>query len=105
VSNQVYRRCGCRDDSGKQLGQKCPQLKSDPKHGSWAYYLSHGSDPRTGQRVQLRKAGFKTKRAAESAVAKLRASLDAGTYSNQPRSPWLTTPPSGTPGAGRPVQG
>jgi Arm DNA-binding domain/Phage integrase, N-terminal SAM-like domain len=80
VSNQVYRRCGCRDDSGKQLGQKCPQLKSDAKHGSWAYYMSHGSDPRTGQRVQLRKAGFKTKRAAESAVAKLRASLDAGTY-------------------------
>jgi integrase len=80
VSNSVFRRCGCRGQDGKQLGASCPQLKSDPKHGSWAYHLSHGSDPRTGQRRQHRKAGFKTKRAAESALAKLRASLDSGTH-------------------------
>jgi integrase len=80
VSASVYRRCGCRDEYGRQCGRDCPKLKSDPKHGSWAYYLSHGSDPRTHQRRQYRKAGFKTKAAAASAVAKLKASLDTGTY-------------------------
>jgi integrase len=80
MSNSVYRRCDCRDEKGKQYWAKCPQLKSDPKHGSWAYYLSHGTDPRTGQRRQFRKAGFARKGDAQTALAKLRASLDSGTY-------------------------
>jgi hypothetical protein len=80
VSQQLYRRCGCRDENGKQLGNHCPKLKSDPKHGTWGYYLSHGSDPKTHQRRQYQKAGFKTKAAAASAVAQPKASLDTGTY-------------------------
>ena len=81
----VYRRCGCRDESGKQLGAECPQLASDPKHGLWGYYLRHGAEPdpkRPGKlrSRQLRKHGFLSKRAAQSAEAKLRALLDAGTY-------------------------
>jgi len=79
VSQQLYRRCGCRDENGRQYGAHCPKLK-DPKHGTWAYYLSHGSDPKTKQRRQYRKAGFKTKAAAASAAAKLKTSLDTGTY-------------------------
>jgi hypothetical protein len=78
VSQQVYRRCGCRDEHSKQLGNQCPRLKADPKHGTWAYYLSHGSDPMTKNRRQYRKAGFPTKAAAASAVAALKASLDTG---------------------------
>jgi integrase len=80
MSNSVYRRCGCRGQDGKQLGAVCPELKSDSRHGSWAYTLSHGSDPRTRKRRQFRKAGFATKRQAQSALAELRASLDRGTY-------------------------
>lgn len=80
MSTSVFRRCGCRDEHGKQLGTKCPKLKSDPKHGTWAFYLSAGTDPRTKQRRQFRQAGFATKAAAVSALAKLRASLDTGTY-------------------------
>jgi integrase len=80
MSNSVYRRCGCRDEQGKQLGKNCPKLKTDPKHGTWAYYLSHGSDVKTGQRQQFRRAGFKTKRQAESALAELKVKLDRGTY-------------------------
>jgi integrase len=79
MSNSVYRRCGCRDQDGKQYGASCPQL-ADPRHGSWGYYLSHGSDPRTGKRRQFRKAGYASKRQAQSALAELRASLDRGTY-------------------------
>jgi hypothetical protein len=46
VSQHLYRRCGCRDENGRQLGKACPKLRSDPKHGTCGYYLSHGSDPR-----------------------------------------------------------
>jgi hypothetical protein len=56
VNQQLYCRCGCRDETGRQYGKDCPKLKSDPKHGSWGYYLSHGSEPEIGQRRQFRKA-------------------------------------------------
>jgi integrase len=86
VSAPVYRRCGCRDEkTGRQLGGSCPELKSDPKHGLWAYYLSGGTEadpnqPGRRRRRQFRKGGFKTKGEAQKALTRLRASLDAGTY-------------------------
>jgi integrase len=80
VSQHLYRRCGCRDENGRQYGKDCPKLKSDGKHGSWSYYLSHGTDPRTGRRRQFSKAGFTSKRAAASAAAELKTKLDKGTY-------------------------
>ena len=80
MSQHLYRRCGRRDENGRQYGKNCPKLKSDAKHGSWGYYLSHGSEPETGQRRQFRKAGFDTKAAARSAVAELKTRLDKGTY-------------------------
>jgi integrase len=72
VSQSVHRRCGCRED-GRQLGPKCPLLASDPKHGTWGYEFRH-------QRRKHRKHGYTTKREAQQAATKLRASLDAGTY-------------------------
>jgi len=72
VSAHVYRRCGCRDEDGKQLGQSCPKLKRDTKHGTWAFYWSHGTDPRTQKRRQFSRAGFATKKAAQSALAELK---------------------------------
>ena len=56
-----------------------PQAGTDPKHGTWGYYLSHGTDPKTGQRRQFRKAGLATKREALSALAELRLA-GHGTY-------------------------
>ena len=79
MSNSVYRRCGCRDENGRQYGAACPQL-ADSRHGAWGYYLSHGTDPKTGRRRQFRKTGYPTKRAALSALAELRTQLDRGTY-------------------------
>lgn len=80
MSQPLYRRCGCRDENGRQLGTSCPKLSSDAKHGTWGYYLSHGTDPKTRKRRQFRKAGFATKGAAASAVAELKTKLDGGTY-------------------------
>jgi hypothetical protein len=66
MANSVYRRCGCRGQDGKQYGASCPQLKSDAKHGLWAYLLSYGSEPDPSQpgrrrRRQFRKGGYRTK--------------------------------------------
>jgi integrase len=85
MSTSVYRRCGCRDANGKQYGADCPQLADDPKHGSWAYYMSAGTEadpqrPGKRRRRQFREFGFPSKRAAQSKLAELRASLDRGTY-------------------------
>jgi integrase len=33
---RVYRRCGCRDANGTQLGARCPQL-THRRHGTWAF--------------------------------------------------------------------
>jgi hypothetical protein len=48
-------------------------LASDAKHGTWGYEFRH-------QGRKHRKHGFATKREAQQAATKLRASLDAGTY-------------------------
>ena len=79
MSQHIYRRCGCRDENGRQYGKDCPKLVN-PKHGTWGYYLSHGIDPKTGQRRQFRKTGYATKGAAASAVAELKTKLDKGAY-------------------------
>jgi hypothetical protein len=84
MSNSVYRRCGCRE-GGKQLGDACPQLVSDPRHGTWGFYFRYKTEPdpkRPGKlrSRQFRKHGFASKRQAQSAATKLRASLDARTY-------------------------
>jgi hypothetical protein len=80
VSQALYRRCGCRDANGKQLARACPQLTQDAKHGSWAYYYSNGTDPRTGKRRQFTKGGFPTRKAADKALTELKHQLGQGTY-------------------------
>jgi hypothetical protein len=73
MSNSVYRRCGCRGADGKQLGDACPQLVSDPKHGTWGFYFRYKTEPdpkRPGKlrSRQFRKHGFGSKREAQSAA-------------------------------------
>jgi integrase len=80
VSQALYRRCGCRDANGKQLARASPQLTQDAKHGSWAYYYSNGTDPRTGKRRQFTKGGFPTRKAADKALTELKHQLGQGTY-------------------------
>ncbi|EIC06301.1 integrase family protein [Microbacterium laevaniformans OR221] len=88
----IYRRCSCRRPGSrtqyavlpekpteKQVGNTCPRLLSDPKHGKWGYYLARGTDA-SGKRLQTRVAGFDTKRTAQSALAKARAEHDRGEF-------------------------
>ncbi|WP_367646018.1 site-specific integrase [Paenarthrobacter ureafaciens] len=80
MANDIYRRCGCRDENKKQYGTKCPQLAKDPKHGSWGFYVAAGVDPATGKRRQVRQAGFPTQKAAREARNKAARDLDQGTF-------------------------
>lgn len=92
MSDDVWRRCGCRDQDGRQFrplpknpttdqqNRACPAMLTDPKHGTWGYTVYAGTDAATRKRRQIRKAGFTGVRAAERARAKLVTSLDDGTY-------------------------
>ncbi|MGW1680915.1 site-specific integrase [Saccharopolyspora sp. NPDC002376] len=55
---RVYRRCGCRDQDGQQLGPHCPKLAAG-KHGTWAFAVDLPSI--TGRRRTLRRSGYDTR--------------------------------------------
>jgi hypothetical protein len=68
----VYKRCGCRDRvTGWRLDSRCRFLVRRG-HGSWyvAIDVPAGLD---GRRRRVRKGGYVTRRAAERALADLRA--------------------------------
>jgi integrase len=59
-----YKRCKCRGDDKRELGNKCPNLRRrdgswNPSHGTWYGKLELPSGP-AGQRVALRTGGFAT---------------------------------------------
>ncbi|WP_166789817.1 tyrosine-type recombinase/integrase [Cryobacterium sp. TMT1-2-2] len=62
----IFRRCGCRDQSGKVLGNSCLSLKSNPRHGTWTYRLTR-TDPDTRKRTFVTRGGFATKTEAKRA--------------------------------------
>jgi integrase len=95
MSREIFRRCGCRTEDGKQyrvLPERpteadrvaaCPQM-SDAKHGRWGYRVSAGTDPATGKRRVVTKM-VGTLRDTQKARTVLRASLDSRTYRSDQR--------------------
>src|SRR4051794_16382286 len=75
MRGSVKRRCACRDELGRQLGQKCPKLKA-ANHGRWQYAVELAGP--AGKRLRYRKGGFATKNEAEAALRALLARLDEG---------------------------
>jgi len=74
---RVYRRCGCRDDHGRQLGARCPQL-ANPRHGRWAFAVDMPSPDR--KRKTMRRSGYKTRSDARAALARVLECERAGVY-------------------------
>lgn len=74
----VNRRCGCRDENGKNLGSKCPKLKSY-RHGTWGFKISAGRDPSTGKRRYLSESGYTSQADAKEALAAAEQGLRRGT--------------------------
>lgn len=75
---KVTRRCGCRDEDGRQFGASCPRLK-DWRHGTWGFRISAGRDPKTGRRRYLSEAGHRTADDAKEALADAQRALRRGT--------------------------
>src|SRR5215470_7645771 len=70
MAGTTYKRCGCRDTTGRLLGRSCPRLRRpgggwSPKHGIWHYQLELPPTP-TGGRRQLRRGGFPTQTTAQA---------------------------------------
>lgn len=61
------KRCGCKDERGKQLGKRCPLLRRRG-HGAWSYRVNVPKElqPLVGK-TQLRESGFATQAEAEHA--------------------------------------
>jgi integrase len=60
----IFKRCGCRDGSGRRLEQRCPRL-TEQAHGSWCFHAS----PRNllGRSERVRRGGFASQAAARRA--------------------------------------
>ena len=77
--SDLSRRCGCRDETGKQYGAKCPKLKSS-RHGSWGYRLSAGFDPKTNNRRYVSKFGFESHETAKDEKLEMEKKLHTGSF-------------------------
>lgn len=75
---KVSRRCGCRDEDGRQYGANCPKLK-DWRHGTWGFRISAGRDPKTGRRRYLSESGHASADDAKDALADAQRALRRGT--------------------------
>lgn len=77
----LYRRCGCHRPDGRrypvlperaserQRAAACPRMLANRKHGSWGFAVSGPVDRVSGQRLQVRRSGFTTKREAQQESA------------------------------------
>jgi hypothetical protein len=74
---RVYRRCGCRDKHGRQLGARCPLL-ANPRHGSWAFAVDVPSPDH--RRKTMRRSGLKSRSDARAALARVLECERAGVY-------------------------
>lgn len=76
---KVTRRCGCRDENGKQYGAACPKLKSY-RHGTWGFRLSAGFNPVTGKRQYVTDYSYKSSGEAEDAMREAEKQLRGQVY-------------------------
>src|SRR6266571_4835988 len=63
AAGTTYKQCGCRDDDGRRLGQRCLRLRRrngtwNPAHGSWYYQLELPPNLDGTRRTPLRRGGF-----------------------------------------------
>ncbi|MFH8386468.1 tyrosine-type recombinase/integrase [Kitasatospora sp. NPDC018058] len=68
-TGHVFRRCGCRDHNGRQLGASCPKLATEPDHGTWTFSLDLPSPGR--HRNIVRRGGYPTAEAARTALRRM----------------------------------
>lgn len=75
---RVYRRCACRDTTGRQLGARCPDLTNNRRHGRWAFAVDLPTFD--DQRKTMRRSGFPTKAQADTALHRVLECERAGVH-------------------------
>ena len=77
---RIYRRCACRDTTGRQLGARCPEL-ANRRHGRWAFAVDLPTID--GHRKTMRRCGFPTRRQAHAALHRV---LTSGIHTSPPQT-------------------
>ncbi|GAA3738031.1 tyrosine-type recombinase/integrase [Spinactinospora alkalitolerans] len=72
MKGSTYKRCKCRDEAGRELGQSCPKLRRkngtwNPRHGAWYFRLEIEAG-KGGKRRMVRRGGFGSQEAAQEAL-------------------------------------
>ncbi|WP_067141604.1 tyrosine-type recombinase/integrase [Microtetraspora malaysiensis] len=70
ATGKTYKQCGCRDESGRRLGQKCSKLRRtggawSAIHGTWHYQLELPLNLDGKRRSPLRRGGFDSQGTAQ----------------------------------------
>lgn len=78
MKGSTFKRCGCRDEDGRQYGARCPKL-GRKGHGAWwgRYDAPRAAD---GKRRQEKLGPFTTRAEAEAALADAVQAISRGTY-------------------------
>jgi integrase len=74
---RIYRRCACRDSTGRQLGARCPEL-ANRRHGRWAFAVDLPTVD--GRRRTMRRCGFATQGQARAALHRVLACEQAAIH-------------------------
>lgn len=74
TSGVILKRCGCRDDGGRRLEQRCPSL-GDRQHGTWYFHCSARNV--LGQSERVRRGGYPSQVAARKARDEWLAATEA----------------------------
>ena len=80
AAGATYKQCGCRDNTGRRLGKKCPRLRRadgawSHGHGRWYYQLELPSRPDGTRRTPLRRGGFGSQKDAQRELDRARELL------------------------------
>ncbi|MQY04534.1 tyrosine-type recombinase/integrase [Actinomadura macrotermitis] len=80
ATGSTFKACGCRDEEGKLLYKRCPDLyRADGRwsatHGTWGYQLELPPNGDGTRRNPLRRRGFPTQTAAEDEMGKAKELL------------------------------
>ncbi len=75
-SGRLFRRCGCRDDDGRQAGTRCPNLTANRKHGTWCFRIDLPTQG--GKRRPMERGGYTRKADAERALTDVINRRDGG---------------------------
>lgn len=80
AAGTTYKQCGCRDDNGRRVGQKCERLRRKDgawsrDHGNWYYQLELPARPDGTRRTPLRRGGFGSQASAQQELNQARELL------------------------------